>query len=77
MASSMHGRDEKDIRKSEEELKVKCQLKDLGLIWRVILNVKVKTVTFLLLITRQAMTFMGRSEHSSMAPVVRHTNLAV
>jgi hypothetical protein len=73
----MHRKDEKDVRKSAEELKGRCQLKDLGVVWRVILNIKVKTVTFLLLIMRQAMTFMGRSGHSSMAPIVSHTNLAV
>jgi hypothetical protein len=77
MASSMRRRDEKDVRKSEEELKGRCQLKDLGVVWRVILNIKVKTVTFLLLITCQAMTFMGSSGNSSMAPVVSHTNLVV
>jgi len=69
----MHRIDKKDVRKCEEELKGRCQLKEQGVVWWVILNVKVKTVTFL----RQAMKFMGRSGHSSMAPVVAHTNLAV
>jgi hypothetical protein len=45
-ASSMQRTDEKDVRKSEEEVKGRCQLKDQGVVWRVILNVKVKTVTF-------------------------------
>ena len=73
MASSMHRIDKKDIRKSEEELKGRCQLKEQGVVWRVILNIKVETVTFL----RQAVKFMGRPEHSPMAPVVAHTNVAV
>jgi len=77
MESSMYRRDEKDVRKSEEELKGRCQLKDIGVVWRVILNVKVKTVTILLLIMRQAVNFVGRSGHSSMAPAVSLTNLAV
>jgi hypothetical protein len=77
MASTMHRRDEKDVRNSGKELKGKCQLKDLAVVWRVILTVRVKTVTFSLLITRQAMKFMGRSGHGSMEPVVSHTNLAV
>jgi hypothetical protein len=77
MASSMHRRDEKDVRNSEKELEGKCQLKDIGVVWRVIIMVKVKTVTVLLLITRQALKFMGTSGHGSMEPAVSHTNLAV
>jgi hypothetical protein len=68
---------EKIVRKSEEELKGRCQLKDLGVVWKVILNVKVKAVTFLPLITLQPIKLVRRSGHGCMTPVVSRTNMAV
>jgi hypothetical protein len=52
-------------------------MKDLGVVWKVMLNVKVKAVTFLPLITLQPIKLVGRSGHGCMMSVVSRTNMAV
>jgi hypothetical protein len=76
MASSMHRRDEKDVRKSEEELKGRCQQRPRrGLEGNIKCNSR--NCNIFAFIMRQATKCMGRSGHSSMTPAVSHTNLAV
>jgi hypothetical protein len=68
----MYGRNEKDIRKSEEKLKGNCQSVLEGNI-----RCKIKNCNIFALNYASGHDIYGRPEHSSMAPVVSLTNLAV